>query len=99
VKREERVSQPFRRVIVTKINKGVLHLLTAKKKITMGRHLLLSIIYFLLLTVGWLMVGIGYTIAWINWEVDMLISLSGIALIIFSIIKLVYHFPKINSNQ
>jgi hypothetical protein len=65
----------------------------------MSKHLKMSIIYFLLLVSGWLMVGIGYTVPIINWEVGFLISVSGFALLIFSIVKLVYHFPKINSTK
>ena len=64
----------------------------------MSKHLIMSIVYLLLLAGGWLMSG-AIMVGPFIWQINGLISLLGMALIIFSIVKLVYHFPKINSNK
>jgi len=64
----------------------------------MSKHLLLSILYLIFLMDGIILDVVGYTVSIYNWQVDLLVSLSGFGLVAYSIIKLVYHFPKINSN-
>ena len=49
----------------------------------------LKVVYGVFLILGWLAVGIGYSIPIINWNINFLICCLGIIAIIISIIMLV----------